>query len=48
MAGFSCQCRQTTHEGATNAQDMNMHGLILGGGKAHFIRGAAGRHNLAP
>jgi hypothetical protein len=46
MPGFSCQCRQTTHEGATNAQNMNMHGLILGGGKARFIQREAGRHNL--
>jgi hypothetical protein len=46
MPGFTRQRCQTTHEGATNAQNMNMHGLILGGCKARFIQREAGRHNM--
>ena len=31
VAGFSCQGSQSAHEGAANAENMNMHGQILGG-----------------
>ena len=46
MPCLAGQRGQAPHEGATNAQDMYMHGLILGGRKAFFIRGDPGRHNL--
>lgn len=28
---FPCQCRQAAHKGAANTENMNMHGIILGG-----------------
>jgi hypothetical protein len=37
MPGFTRQSRQTTHEGATNAQNMYMHAGIVGGQVAAFI-----------
>jgi hypothetical protein len=48
VSGFSRQSCQTSHEGATNAQNMNMHDPILGGGTGRFFRRVSGRHNLPP
>jgi hypothetical protein len=30
VAGLACQCSQAAHEGAANAQDMNVHGRFYG------------------
>lgn len=31
VARFACQCRKAAHEGATDAKNVNVHALILGG-----------------